>query len=121
MPPEPREDDDVQVLDGPDPRTWPGMPEIWGLVQDIRVIDEVRAALKGEMARDLGSAAYDEARRFLEVAVAQRCDELALVLLSVYQVKTREGKGTGASPFDGAGRPRAFGADASLPERTLLP
>lgn len=117
MPPEAEEED--QVLDGPDPRTWPATPAVWDLVLDVRAIDEVLAALKGEVARDTDDPAYMEARSFLSAAVAQRCEELARVLLSMYGVKP--GETAGASPFEGAGRPRAFGADSPPPAGTLLP
>ncbi len=119
MPPEPREDEGVQDLSGPDPRTWPAEPDVWDRVQDIRAIDEVLAVLRGEQARETDDPAVLEARRFLAAAAAQQCEELARVLLGMYGVKA--GETAGATPFETAGRPRAFGADSPPPAGTLLP
>ena len=118
MPPE-REDDDAQVLDGPDPRTWPTIDALWDRVLDIRAIDELMTVLSGASPRETSDPAYQEARRFLVTAAGQQCEELARVLLSMYGV--RAGEAAGASPFDGAGKPRAFGADSPPPAGTLLP
>lgn len=118
MQPEPQggEDDGTQVLDGPDPRTWPGLPELWGLAEDIRVLDDIHGLLSGSVARDASSPAYDEARRFLRTAAAQRCEELSELLLGLYGLTAGE-EGAGAAPFQ-AGKPRASGA-GSPPEGTI--
>lgn len=106
-----------RFLDGPDPRAWPGRREIWGLVEDLAAIDQVNGALKGDRhAMDGMSEAYEEALRLLAVFRANRCEQLSLTLLSVYGVEVPAS--AGASPFDGAGKPRAFGAD-SPPVQTL--
>jgi hypothetical protein len=106
----PEDEEEAQVLEGPDPRTWPGREDIWGPFTDLRVIDQVAAALKGEPAMDGMSDGYEEARRFLRVLRQEACEQLSLVILSTYGVMP--GSGTGASPFSGAGKPRAFGADS---------
>lgn len=123
----PPEEDEPKVLEGPDPRAWPGREDVWGPVADLRVIDQVAGLLKGEVAMDGMSGAYDEARRFLRVLRAEACEQLSLAILSAYGV-TPDGD-AGASPYSSAGRPRAFGADsppsgnlpaARLPGRHIL-
>lgn len=123
MPPEPEAEDEPQILEGPDPRAWPGTDEVWGLVGDLRVIDQVNGLLRGDRhAMDGMSTAYDEALRLLTAFRADRCEQLALALLSIYGVTPRDD--AGASPFSEAGKPRAFGADSppagNLPGRPPL-
>jgi hypothetical protein len=123
VPPEEQGEDEPQILEGPDPRAWPEMPEIWGPVADLRAIDQVAEALAGKIAMDGMSGAYEEARRVLRAFRAEACEQLSLVLLSTYSVTP--GEGAGASPYSTAGRPRAFGADSppsgNLPGAALVP
>jgi hypothetical protein len=110
MPPEEAPADEPQILEGPDPRSWPGMDEIWGPVSDLRAIDAVYELLDGKVAMDGMSAAYEEARRLVRAFRAETCEQLALALLTTYNVQP--GDDAGASPFSRAGKPRAFGADS---------
>lgn len=110
MPPEAKDEDEPQLIEGPDPRTWPATDEIWGPVTDLRMIDEVAGLLNGKIAMDGMSAAYEEARRFLRALRAEGCEQLALALLATYSVQPADD--AGASPFSEAGKPRAFGADS---------
>lgn len=80
-------DPEEEPFDGPDPRTWPGNEDIWPLVTDIRIIDEVLETLNGSTAREIADPAFDEARRFLRSQAAERCSLLARVLLATYRVK----------------------------------
>lgn len=115
--PQPEEDEETPVITGPDPRAWPAMREIWGLVEDLRVLDEVQDLMKGRIAQDGMSEVYEEAGRFLRASGQEIREQLSLVLLSIYGITPRED--AGASPFSAAGKPRAFGADSSPPAGTL--
>lgn len=110
------EEPEVQELDGPDPRTWQGNHELWGLIQDLEALDHVSELMDGRTAQDGMSPAYEEARRFLRSAGYACREQLSLMLLSMYGIKP---EGSGASPFAAAGKPRAFGADTSPPPATL--
>ncbi len=113
----PDEEPEVQEINGPDPRTWPGNESLWGLVTDIEMIERVTVAVEGPVAQDGMSEAYQESRRFLRSAGAACREQLALMLLAMYGVKPAQD--SGASPFAAAGKPRAFGADTSPPAGNL--
>lgn len=113
----PDAEEEVPLLDGPDPRTWPGNNDLWGLVQDLEAIDHVTGLMEGRIAQDGMSESYEEARRFLRAAGAAQREQLSLMLLSMYGVKPSQD--SGASPFAAAGKPRAFGADTSPPAGNL--
>lgn len=61
----------------PDPRTWRGKTEIWGLVEDISTVEEVLGALNGKVARDGMSDLYHDCRQFLNSVADAAREELA--------------------------------------------
>lgn len=95
----PSEEPGEEPYDGPDPRTWPGNEDIWPLVTDIRMLDEVLETLSGKTAREIADPAYDEARRFLRVQIAERCQALAHALLDTYRIQL-PGDGKDGTPAD---------------------
>jgi hypothetical protein len=114
----PDEQEELQQLDGPDPRTWPSNHDIWGLVQDLSTLDHVTSQMDGGgYDQDGMSEAYYESLRLLQAFRVNRREQLALMLLSMYGVVPSPDAGT--SPFAAAGKPRAFGADTSPPGGNL--
>jgi hypothetical protein len=105
---EPRAEPEVSSWEGPDPRDWENRPVIWNLVRDIEALVRTQAALAGSSEIGAGPA-YPEAQRFLQVMGDQLRGCLALAVLDAYGMAP--GEPTRSSPFDGAGKPRAFGAD----------
>lgn len=114
MPPEPQEE---QVLDVKDPRKWMADTEFTDVMRDIEVVDMVLELLNGKIAQDVVGPAYGRARDFLRQSGAQLREHLSLMLLEMCGIRL-EGEDE-ASPFRGAGKPRAFGADPSPPASTL--
>lgn len=109
---QPEHEEEAPVLEGPDPRDWERQaPEMWGLVLDIEALDRILAAMNGPAPQDSGPA-YEEARLFLRHSGQQLRGMLGVMILQTYGVPLPE---TGTSPFEGAGKPRAFGAGNAVP------
>lgn len=102
------DDSEPREFEGPDPRTWRGNQELWGLVENILVMDELLSLLKGIVPqRDTGPARR-EAIEVLSHAGYQQRELLAAVILDLMGVPVPEGEQP--PPYSGGGRARAFGA-----------
>lgn len=110
-------EEEPQFFDGPDPREWMGRPEFIRAVQNVETIDALIAALKGPIAQE-GSAAYREALRLLTILGYQARYELSVMVLKAQGVPVPEEDDGDSSPFSGAGKPRAFGAEPAPPPAT---
>lgn len=101
-------DEDVTILNGPDPRTWFDGHPIGRAAEDIEAI------LRVQVLRKTGGVfgnAHDVAGRLLDQMLDGAQAELAVALLDAFGVPVPEhGDGEPAFPFSGAGKPRAFGA-----------
>jgi hypothetical protein len=80
------EEEPVPDQEGPDPRTWPGRPDIWELVEDVRRADEVYEILGGRVARDGMSDDYHEARSLLRTIADERRERLSIALLMAFGI-----------------------------------
>lgn len=104
-----------EVHDGPDFSEWPrAATDLWRLVLDIEACDRIQAAMNGPAAQDAGPH-YEEARRFLQMAGRQLRASLGVMICASYGIAVREDR-EDDSPFAGAGKPIAFGAER--PART---
>lgn len=83
MTPEPEE---IPVHDGPDPRVWPGRPDIWGPAEDLRQADAMLELLDGKVARDVFVPAFEEARSLLRAITVECAGKLSAALLAAYGV-----------------------------------
>jgi hypothetical protein len=111
------DEEQPQVLDGPDPREWPVRAiEAWNLMLDIETWDRISAAMNGPIAQDHTGPAYGAARRFLASAGGQLRTQLGEMICQLYGVPVAEEDDS--PPFAAAGRPRAFGAEAQPPPAT---
>lgn len=117
--PETPDEQVIQDLDGPDPRSWRENGDLWGLVKDLEALDKVAELMGAEWENDGMSDAHGEACRFIQAARKERRETLALMLLSMYGIQPSQD--AGASPFAAAGKPRAFGAGNSPPAGKLPP
>lgn len=111
------EEEVPQSFDGPDPRHWRGSPDIWGVVEDIKVIDEVLPLLNMPGGYRM-SPAHQEALRFLAAHRVQSCELLAAGILMSQGVPLPQEEAEPDSPFSQAGKPRAFGAESPPPPAT---
>ena len=103
-----------EVLDGPDPREWPiKSPEMWSLVLDIEALERIRRAMNGPVV-PVAEQDHEEARQFLDHADRQLRATLGAMIIDTYQVP-RSSEPRDTSPFGGAGKPRAFGAEHPPP------
>jgi len=99
-------------LDGPDPRTWPGSPEIWDWVLDIEVLDRVIRDMAGSDATAAGPA-YPMVAQLLTAARHEARGQLAMAIARAYMMMIPEG-GT-PTAFEAAGKPRAYGSGPDRP------
>jgi hypothetical protein len=103
------EDGTPEEHEGPDFSDWPrSADQLWKLVMDIEYCDRILAAMNGPVAQEAGRE-YEEGREFLREAGRQLRAQLGYLICVRYKIKVRDEEG--ASPFSGAGRPRAFGAE----------
>jgi hypothetical protein len=98
-------DEDVRVLDGPDPRAWDN-GDIGRACADVEAVLRVQGLRKGGNA--YGNT-HDAAGRLLDSLMDAAQAQLAVALLTAYGVPVPERDGEPDFPFSGAGKPRAFG------------
>ena len=97
------------VLEGPDFRNLEAeAPEVWNMLLDIEAIDRVLAVMRGQATS--GSVSYAVARQFVEYLAGEHRVRLAELIIKTYGVPMTE-----KSPFDQAGKARAFGAESGPP------
>lgn len=106
------QEEEFQAIDGPDFREWEiKSPEMWDLVLDLEAAARIRKVFNGPVAAD-GSPAYEEARQFLDHCERALRVTLATMIITSYGIRMR---GEPESPFEHAGKPRAFGVDSPGP------
>lgn len=76
--------EEVPDLDGPDPRTWRGIEEIWHPAQNVTAADEMLMILSGEIAQDGMSGQYEDARQLVRKIAATAREQLAVAILDAY-------------------------------------
>lgn len=101
--------DGSREFEGPDPHTWRANAELWGLVEDIEVLDGLLALLKGTVGQEDRGPARREAMGFLTEAGYQRREALSRMILGMLGIPVPEDEAP--SVFENAGKVRAFGAE----------
>lgn len=102
-------EDDLQEVEGPDPRHWPShAPELWGLVLDLEYLRRAKAVLDGPVHPELIQANAN-LLRFIRESEDQLRTDLVGAFAAAYgfTVDTPES----SRQFPDAGKPRAFAAE----------